>query len=269
MRHYIPQSNRALPTIITVFPIIFLSFLCSAQSVVELIDRSDLAIAEGAYIEALGTLSEVLEKDENNSKAHNLRGVCFEKLEQFGNAVDCYRRAIKSDEGYAAPYYNLGLLYMNDGKEKDAIGLFDKYILLKPKDASGWTQKGITYLYTNKLDSALFFLNRAIDLNPKADRALLYRGYTYSMMNHYELAISDLDRAVESNPTSYNYFVRADLKMESDDVKGAIEDYSSALEEDASLVGARLSRANAYLFDEQYDACLKDCRNCIEGRTSK
>jgi len=262
MRHY--TLHTSLKYIFLFFVLIFAERLQS-QSVVELIDRSDVAIAEGSYLDALNTLSDVLEQEHDNSKAHNLRGVAFEKLEQFENAVSCYQKAIKFDEGYAAPYFNLGLIFMGNGKEKEALGLFEKYILLKPKDASGWTQKGITYLYTEQVDSALFFLNRAIDLDKKNDRAFMYRGYTLSMMGINDRALEDLDKAVKLNPTSYNYFVRGDLKMELSDAKGAAQDYSAVLKMDPNLLGARLSRANAYLFSGQYEDCLNDVAGVLEN----
>jgi len=262
MRHY--TLHTSLKCIFLCIVLIFAERL-ESQSVMELMDRSDVAIAEGSYLDALNTLSDVLEQEADNSKAHNLRGVAFEKLDQFDNAVSCYKKAIKFDEGYAAPYFNLGLIFMGNGKESEALGLFEKYILLKPQDASGWTQKGITYLYTEQVDSALFFLNRAIDLDKKNDRAFMYRGYTLSMMGVNDRALEDLDKAVKLNPTSYNYFVRGDLKMELGDAQGAAHDYDAVLKKDPSLVGARLSRANAYLFGGRYDDCLNDATAVLEN----
>ena len=247
-----------------IFIALFFPIQLSAQSVNQLIDMSDMAIEEGAYIEALGNLAKVIEKDADNSKALNLRGVCYEKLEQFENAIASYKRAIDSDKKFAEPYYNLGMIYMGFGKEKEAVQLFSKYINLKPKDATGWTQKGVVYLYSNELDSAIFFLNRAIDLDKKADRAFMFRGYSFSLKGDFDRALEDLNQSIKINPAAYNYFVRGDLKMENGDTFGAIEDYTFTLKIDQGLIGARNSRANAYLFSEQYDKCLKDAEKILE-----
>ncbi|MEL6844034.1 MAG: DUF4919 domain-containing protein, partial [Bacteroidota bacterium] len=108
-----------------------------------------------------------------------------------------------------------------------------------------------------------FFLNRAIDLDKKADRAFMYRGYTLSMMGQSKRALEDLDQAIAINPTSYNYFVRADLKMELGEAAGAAADYSAVLKKEPALTGARLSRANAWLFAENYRACLDDVEKVL------
>ncbi|MDR0295319.1 MAG: tetratricopeptide repeat protein [Prevotellaceae bacterium] len=57
------------------------------------------------------------ESDPNNASVNYVEGIVYEQLKDFSNAEKAYQRAIEKDENYFFAYYNLGVLYYNEGAD--------------------------------------------------------------------------------------------------------------------------------------------------------
>jgi len=55
------------------------------------------------------------ENDPYNASVSYVEGIVYEQLNNFENAEKAYKRAIEKDENYFFAYYNLGVMYYNEG----------------------------------------------------------------------------------------------------------------------------------------------------------
>ncbi|MCL2098595.1 MAG: hypothetical protein FWH23_07570 [Bacteroidales bacterium] len=56
-----------------------------------------------------------IENDPDNASVYYVEGIVYEQLDDFVNAEKAYKTAIEKDENYFFAYYNLGVLYYNEG----------------------------------------------------------------------------------------------------------------------------------------------------------
>ena len=76
---------------------------------------------------------EIIKINPKDAKAYYNMGVAYEKLKDYENAINSYKKAIKINPNYDKAYYNMGVAY---GKLKDyenAINSYKKAIEIDPK----------------------------------------------------------------------------------------------------------------------------------------
>jgi tetratricopeptide (TPR) repeat protein len=75
-------------------------------------------------------------------------GFAYDQLDEVSYAKLEYRRAISLDPTIADAYYNLGIIYRNEGDTAQAVGFFEEYLLLNPTDSNAADIRN--YINTNK-----------------------------------------------------------------------------------------------------------------------
>lgn len=88
-----------------------------------------------------------------------LKGNNNEALQQFQIAADL-------DKKYAAPHYNMGLVYKDMEKYDEALEAFSQAAKLSPRDYKPFMMMGVVYNLQGNYKSAITALNRANDENP-------------------------------------------------------------------------------------------------------
>ncbi|MDH4267145.1 MAG: tetratricopeptide repeat protein, partial [Deltaproteobacteria bacterium] len=83
---------------------------------------------KGDHEKAIHAFDEGLKIDPSNPKINNNRGLALSKLERYQEAVAAFKKG--GDE--ASAYYNLGCIYMMQGKYEESIEAFQKAIDIKP-----------------------------------------------------------------------------------------------------------------------------------------
>src|SRR5262245_38811910 len=101
------------------------------------------------------------------AKAHNLRGLAYEKKGDFDSALADYRSAIRLISNDAVLYANRAFMHSNK----------------------------------HDFDKAIADTNESIRLNPKYARAYGIRGYSYSQQGDDDRALADYNTAVQIDPT--------------------------------------------------------------------
>lgn len=75
-------------------------------------------------------------------------GFAYDQLEEVSYAKLQYRRAISLDPAIADAYYNLGVIYRNEGDTAQAVQYLERYLELNPADPSAADIRG--YIDANK-----------------------------------------------------------------------------------------------------------------------
>ena len=87
----------------------------------------------------------LIQNNPNNDSAYNNRGVVYNNLKQYEQAVQDFNKAIQLNPNLAEAFYNRGSTYYNLGKYEQALQDYDKAISINPNDASFYNNRGLTY----------------------------------------------------------------------------------------------------------------------------
>jgi Flp pilus assembly protein TadD len=100
--------------------------------------RADLAqtkeaIKQGNASSAIGDLSMLLEISPQNREALFLRGLAYQKLNHFQEAVQDYTALLKLNDNMAKAQFNLAMIYaFQIHNYREALRHFDRFLSLKP-----------------------------------------------------------------------------------------------------------------------------------------
>ena len=106
-------------------------------------------MSAGKDKEAIANLDLAIKNDPNNSALHFALGTIYDKLGQYDNAENSYKKAIEIKADYFDAVYNLGALYYNKGvKQTDIANAIkdDKKYKIESDKADAIFRQSIPYL---------------------------------------------------------------------------------------------------------------------------
>ncbi len=115
-------------------------------------------------------------------------------------AVEYLNNALKLRPRDAEAYYNRGVAYDNLGQYKNAIKDYNQAISLNPDFAEAYSNRGTINNTTGKYQRAIEDFSEAIRLNPDDAEAFLGRGFAYDKLGHYQHAIGNYSQAIGIKP---------------------------------------------------------------------
>ncbi|MHA1401161.1 MAG: tetratricopeptide repeat protein [Candidatus Heimdallarchaeaceae archaeon] len=144
-------------------------------------------------------------------------------------------------------FFKRGVSMLVRKKYVQAIKMFDKAILLKPKFVRAYNCRGRCYKFLEKQDLAIKDFSKAIDIDSDFSEAYRNRANCYLYLKKFDLMMDDFNRAVQLDPYSalafnnrgYGY---QQIKM----FKEAIQDHTKAIELNPNYAEAYYDRGIAY-----------------------
>ena len=133
-------------------------------------------------------------------------GMIYQMLdEHFGRntvdlAIDSYKKAIDSDPFQAPFHSNLASLYINQGKQEQAIEELYKAYLIRPDELNHLDRLSNAYLQKGDLEKAFFFSKKIIAQNPSESGYYNNYGALLSKKGVHEESINSFKKAIELNP---------------------------------------------------------------------
>jgi tetratricopeptide (TPR) repeat protein/uncharacterized caspase-like protein len=126
----------------------------------------------------------------------NARGLVYVGELSEWQAERSFKRAIEVDPAWAAPHYNLALLYKGQGKD-DALGEFEQAAKLAPTSASIQAGLGDEYFALSRWAEAADAYKQAITVNPNNDVLHTKLGHSLYSQGMHEEADREYQRARE------------------------------------------------------------------------
>jgi superkiller protein 3 len=158
----------------------------------------------GRYDEALTVFHKAVELDPYLTDAHNFLGATYDELGQKAEAEREYRIAL-ADPAYPTPelvWLNLGLLYVSEGREAEAVEAFRKSVEINPKYYKAHYELALTLERLGQLEEAIREFEVA---EPGFDNVgeFYYRmGLTFFRMGDKERARETLNQVIALAPGS-------------------------------------------------------------------
>jgi tetratricopeptide (TPR) repeat protein len=188
---------------------------------------SDLALRPGADRKA-------------SALAHFVEGMAFEENGEMDRALDAYRKVLNVDPGQSQLAARVAGLLIQEDDFPQAIDVLKDAIKANPNDAEPYQQLAFIYArYLKKTDQAIDYANRAIALNPADAEAYQRLVEIEVAAGQQKKALETLDRAtkVRSNdPTFWMHLgklyvailFKSDSQPKPDDLKKVNEIFKQA-----------------------------------------
>jgi tetratricopeptide (TPR) repeat protein len=219
----------------------------------------------GRFDEALTDYTKAIELNPNNFWHWYNRGNAYRKLNLPRKALPDYTKAVELEPKFAQAWYNRGNAYVELGQPQKAVADYTKAIELEPKFAQAWYNRGYAYRKLNLPQKALPDYTKAIELEPKFAQAWCNRGNAYRKLNLPQKALPDYTKAIELEPKLASAWCnRGNAYLELGQPQKAVADYTKAIELEANNAGIWLDRGTAYLRLDQVQKAVADYRKAIE-----
>lgn len=184
-------------------------FLAACGTEKKTFKQAQLAASKGDFTQAIQIYSRLIKQNPNHYAALINRGVLWERLpvkdakERAKNrayAEADYLRAIEVNPGVAEPYNNLGALYVDTGRNGDAIGYLSEAVSRDPRYFTALMNRAIAYYRQGRTTAALQDFNSALKLRDNEPLLFLNRALAYYDMGMYESALDDLSYLIHLRP---------------------------------------------------------------------
>lgn len=192
------------------------------------------------------------------------KGTSLLSQEKFQAAIEEYTKAIELDPNFIMAYIFRANAKLKTKDWNSAIEDFDKALSLKPNDVSCTLNRGICKYENGDIKSAIEDFNTVIQVNPQNSIAYEFRGQCFKKLRDYANAGKDFSKLVDDFKDPLGYLLRGDIKIETKDYQGAVEDYSAIIKKDPENAMAYFKRSKAYKLLGDEEEAKKDLKKYNE-----
>lgn len=203
---------------------------------------------------------------QNSKKSIELSDVKAKKGDYIG-AKAGYNKVLLKEPNNITCLYKSGLMSVQMGIDlDDAIKDFTKAIQLKPKYSDAYWGRGMARKMKHEYKEASEDLEKAIKLDPNNDEAYISLAEVKYHLSDYEKADLYYSKYLKKYPKDFaTYSDRAFIRMERQNIKEAIDDFTKAIELNPNIqYKDYLDRGKAKYLTQDYVGAKNDFYNSIE-----
>ncbi|MDP2864074.1 MAG: tetratricopeptide repeat protein [bacterium] len=123
-----------------------------------------------------------------------------QKEENLRLALENFERALQLKNDYAPAHFQIAMIYVREGKTKEAIDKLEMTKQVAPLDTGLAFQLGLIYYNDNQFDLAKEEFKRAIQLDENYSNARYFLGLIYDRQGNKKDAISQFEGIEKLNP---------------------------------------------------------------------
>lgn len=195
-----------------------------------LILKAECLALLGRYQESQEIVNDIVMKDQTNSDALFVRGMCLYYQDNAEKAFQHFQRVLQysPDHLRAKSFYKkakllqtkkeLGNQAFKLGKWQEAYDLYTESLTIDPNNktlnATLYFNRATTCSKLNKLDECIEDCTRAIDLDANYLKAYLRRAKSYTDKEDYESAVIDYEKVYKLDKTKENQQLLKEAKLE-------------------------------------------------------
>ncbi|TFG15063.1 tetratricopeptide repeat protein [Candidatus Thorarchaeota archaeon] len=221
--------------------------------------------------EALDSVERHLERHPDDAHAWNSKGVLLAQLEEFGDALRSFEKAITLNPGLTEAHLNKGRILLSIGPDnaEKALSSFQSVLEMSPENAMALQdaaqafrslgereqelsllerllrvaenttpvllRMGNIHLESGRFDESLVYYNKVLEDDEKLVPALLHRAIAYSMIGDWKNARNSADKARKIAPGNIEAWrVLADVNLRAGRNRTALKALEKASEIDPS-----------------------------------
>ena len=171
-----------------------------------------IAHLKGEYNEAVDYFEKALQLNPRYTEASLNLAITYNQIGEFKKAQDVFAMAAQfanPEPGSLDPYvagklanehFRIGNIYLDYGRNNEAIEEFRKALKLAPTFPDVLTKLGIALRNIGEFEEAIMHFNKAKELNTSYGPAWVQLGVTYFMKGLSGLAVEEWEEALRINP---------------------------------------------------------------------
>ena len=199
------------------------------------------------FNEALADYNCAIKLNPQFATAFNNRGSVNDALGRLDQALADYTHSIELDPTDKIVYYNRAHTYAKLQCHEESIRDYTQAISLDPKYAKAFHNRANVFSNICRYNEALADYSRAIEINPKYRLAYFNRSQVYKTLQYYEEALADLNRVIDlGGVDAETYYARGNIYARMQRYEEALADYSRVIQLDIVHIGAYVNRGNVY-----------------------
>ena len=171
------------------------------------------------YAEAIDAYKKAIAIKPDYAEAYCWMGFAWHWLKQYADAIAAYKKAIAIKPDYATAYSNMGFAHFYLTQYTDAIAAYKKAVAIKP-DAVTYYKMGNAYRYLKQYTDAITAYKKCVALKPDYPYTYDYMGLSYHYLKQYTEALTAYKKAVAIKPVAVTYYnlgrLYGDLKQYTD-----------------------------------------------------
>ncbi len=169
-----------------------------------------------------------------------------------------YRATARTSPGSPRARYNLGNIYLAEGRLDEAVGEYRESLRIKPRDARCRGNLGKALLELNRIPEAVREFETAVSLQPEAPSTLTKLGAAYGLAGRPHDAVRVLERSIaldSSQPDAYNNLGSVYTRLGR--YSEAVPSYREALKLKPGMIEAVFNLGVVYYYQERLDEAEK------------
>ncbi|MBI1869778.1 MAG: tetratricopeptide repeat protein [Chlamydiae bacterium] len=203
-------------------------------------------------------------------------GLCFDKLNQPQEAIQNYKRALeifptatlkKSEQNIEEytflTHHNLGVVYLEQSRDSDAVQEFEKAAQLKPEDASTQVNLGILYSKNDMFEKAIDAYGKALKYDTQSALAHYNLSVLLRKMGEKEEAQKHLESAMSIDPSLEKPLGKATESTEIKNPFALTQEEVLEIKKNASSADDLIALGNLYLARLEFENALSSYEEAI------
>jgi serine/threonine protein kinase/predicted Zn-dependent protease len=231
-----------------------------------LVNLSLVRRAQEKDSEALGLLTEALERDGRNPKTWRLRSEVHQRLDDDAAALDDQRRWLEAEQapaGKAAALAESGKLYQRAGTLGEAVNAYRASLELAPDVATTHRLLAEALLALKRPDLAVAEYSRFLELSDPVGDVYRARGLAQAQLGNYRGAINDYTRSLELEPSA-NMLTRRGWAYLLQAKQLAIQDFDESIRLNPANGDSYNGRGYAKALVGDLDGAVQDAEEAVK-----
>ncbi|GER94253.1 hypothetical protein A45J_2013 [hot springs metagenome] len=132
-----------------------------------------------------------LEEKKDNPDEYFIKGLKYESVKQYANAIEAYRKTLKIKPDHIDAHANLGMIYYKLGRYSDAINAYKQALKIKPDVQALYNKLGTVYIITGKYSEAIDVFEQALGINSRNPNTHFNLGIAYYLNGDKDAAYEE------------------------------------------------------------------------------
>jgi tetratricopeptide (TPR) repeat protein len=162
--------------------------------------QGDQALAKGEPEAAEKYFRLALTLAPDFADAYNNLGLVLDRLERFGEAIDCYFKALAIDPNHAAACLNIGNWHRAHGNAAEQVVYYERALAIKPDYFEAYNNLGSYFQSQGEFNEAISCFHKALAIKPDLALAMLNLSFCHRAKGDGQEELAWLHKALEADP---------------------------------------------------------------------
>ncbi len=201
----------------------------------------------GDYDQAVEEFKRALKINPNYFFGLNNLGNVYGKQRKYVEAISNFQKAINQKPDYSPAHYNIARAYHLVGKKQEAAESYRKAIQFNPYFEQAFYNLAYLSMELSGFDEAIENFNKFIKMQPNHSKAHFGLGNALMMKGQLDLAMQEYRISGNLDPSfALPYMNMANIQMQTKNISAAIENYEKALKIKPEMASIHLSLGMIY-----------------------